>query len=78
MISRVRTVDKVVMECTNEECAYVGQTRFVRWLNASYEEPGEWMDEPECEECGEELAEVNYPHYRYPMNFDSDKQLEND
>lgn len=64
MLDGLRTTSKTLMRCENRKCEQYGREKVIRWLNDSYYEPGEWLDETECEECGEELVEIGdtYTH----------------
>ncbi len=44
--------------CTNDECEMYDIGVPVRYLNATQTDPAQWYDEPECNECGERLMEI--------------------
>lgn len=55
-----RRAERVDMYCHMQTCDLYNEKQIVRWLPSDFEEPAEWMDDPECRWCHSELREQ--PH----------------
>lgn len=48
------------MFCHNTSCKQLNAEQEFRWSGATWGDPGEWAEEPECRSCGRECHENEY------------------
>lgn len=52
--------ERVVMFCHNLQCKELNVEQEFRWSGATWDDPGEWVEEPYCRACGKQCHENEY------------------